>query len=150
MLEDMEGAWEVEWVDVVLVNFSWLWILVVINGITSECYFTELLFYIAISLVKPVNIALMLTICSNWVGIFIISFLVTNSVYPIKDRSICFTVLGRGAGLERKTLPPGYVCHRCKVPGKFLDVYWNKEAKSIFLFSILEVWKFLCFLLCTH
>nr|XP_017223541.1 PREDICTED: uncharacterized protein LOC108200001 isoform X2 [Daucus carota subsp. sativus] len=28
---------------------------------------------------------------------------------------------GRGAGLERKTLPPGYVCHRCKVPGHFIQ-----------------------------
>ncbi|KAG4188503.1 hypothetical protein ERO13_A08G168800v2 [Gossypium hirsutum] len=28
---------------------------------------------------------------------------------------------GRGFGLERKTPPPGYVCHRCKVPGHFIQ-----------------------------
>ncbi|OVA05439.1 DWNN domain [Macleaya cordata] len=28
---------------------------------------------------------------------------------------------GRGAGLERKTPPPGYTCHRCKVPGHFIQ-----------------------------
>ncbi|CAN4109478.1 unnamed protein product [Withania somnifera] len=28
---------------------------------------------------------------------------------------------GWGAGLERKTPPPGYVCHRCKVPGHFIQ-----------------------------
>ncbi|KAH9607123.1 hypothetical protein KSS87_005051 [Heliosperma pusillum] len=29
--------------------------------------------------------------------------------------------LGRGIGLERKTPPQGYVCHRCKVPGHFIQ-----------------------------
>ncbi|XP_022718931.1 E3 ubiquitin ligase PQT3-like isoform X2 [Durio zibethinus] len=28
---------------------------------------------------------------------------------------------GRGFGLERKTPPQGYVCHRCKVPGHFIQ-----------------------------
>ncbi|KAM7525527.1 hypothetical protein LguiA_015429 [Lonicera macranthoides] len=28
---------------------------------------------------------------------------------------------GRGAGLERKTPPQGYICHRCKVPGHFIQ-----------------------------
>ncbi|RLN19251.1 E3 ubiquitin-protein ligase RBBP6-like isoform X1 [Panicum miliaceum] len=28
---------------------------------------------------------------------------------------------GFGRGLERKTPPPGYVCHRCKVPGHFIQ-----------------------------
>ncbi|XP_074268931.1 E3 ubiquitin ligase PQT3-like [Silene latifolia] len=28
---------------------------------------------------------------------------------------------GRGIGLERKTPPQGYVCHRCKVPGHFIQ-----------------------------
>ncbi|KAL8103179.1 E3 ubiquitin ligase PARAQUAT TOLERANCE 3-like isoform X2 [Apium graveolens] len=28
---------------------------------------------------------------------------------------------GRGVGLDRKTPPPGYVCHRCKVPGHFIQ-----------------------------
>ncbi|CAN4118793.1 unnamed protein product [Withania somnifera] len=28
---------------------------------------------------------------------------------------------GWGGGLERKTPPPGYVCHRCKVPGHFIQ-----------------------------
>ncbi|CAJ2639461.1 unnamed protein product [Trifolium pratense] len=28
---------------------------------------------------------------------------------------------GRGFGLERKTPPEGYVCHRCKVPGHFIQ-----------------------------
>ncbi|KAK4804574.1 hypothetical protein SAY86_004391 [Trapa natans] len=29
--------------------------------------------------------------------------------------------MGRGFGLERKTPPPGYVCHRCNVPGHFIQ-----------------------------
>ncbi|KAK9068024.1 hypothetical protein SSX86_012135 [Deinandra increscens subsp. villosa] len=28
---------------------------------------------------------------------------------------------GRGGGFERKTPPPGYVCHRCKTPGHFIQ-----------------------------
>ncbi|XP_062200293.1 E3 ubiquitin ligase PARAQUAT TOLERANCE 3-like isoform X2 [Phragmites australis] len=28
---------------------------------------------------------------------------------------------GFGRGLERRTPPPGYVCHRCKVPGHFIQ-----------------------------
>eukprot|EP00268_Persea_americana_P014715 TRINITY_DN165_c0_g2_i1.p1 TRINITY_DN165_c0_g2~~TRINITY_DN165_c0_g2_i1.p1 ORF type:complete len:823 (-),score=189.05 TRINITY_DN165_c0_g2_i1:283-2751(-) len=28
---------------------------------------------------------------------------------------------GRGGGLERKTPPQGYICHRCKVPGHFIQ-----------------------------
>uniref|UniRef100_A0A5B6ZIS9 DWNN domain-containing protein n=1 Tax=Davidia involucrata TaxID=16924 RepID=A0A5B6ZIS9_DAVIN len=28
---------------------------------------------------------------------------------------------GFGRGLERKTPPPGYICHRCKVPGHFIQ-----------------------------
>ncbi|KAG9452001.1 hypothetical protein H6P81_004905 [Aristolochia fimbriata] len=28
---------------------------------------------------------------------------------------------GRGVGLERKTPPQGYICHRCKVPGHFIQ-----------------------------
>ncbi|XP_010494972.1 PREDICTED: uncharacterized protein LOC104772027 isoform X1 [Camelina sativa] len=28
---------------------------------------------------------------------------------------------GRGFGMERKTPPPGYVCHRCNVPGHFIQ-----------------------------
>ncbi|KAG5056950.1 hypothetical protein JHK82_011950 [Glycine max] len=28
---------------------------------------------------------------------------------------------GRGFGMERKTPPQGYVCHRCKVPGHFIQ-----------------------------
>eukprot|EP01018_Ginkgo_biloba_P023991 Gb_27645 [translate_table: standard] len=28
---------------------------------------------------------------------------------------------GFGRGMERKTPPPGYVCHRCKVPGHFIQ-----------------------------
>ncbi|KAK1564314.1 hypothetical protein Q3G72_000461 [Acer saccharum] len=28
---------------------------------------------------------------------------------------------GRGFGLERKTPPQGYICHRCKVPGHFIQ-----------------------------
>ncbi|KAL1214001.1 E3 ubiquitin ligase PQT3-like [Cardamine amara subsp. amara] len=28
---------------------------------------------------------------------------------------------GRGYGMERKTPPPGYVCHRCNVPGHFIQ-----------------------------
>ncbi|XP_076942624.1 E3 ubiquitin ligase PQT3-like [Bidens hawaiensis] len=28
---------------------------------------------------------------------------------------------GRGGGFERKTPPPGYVCHRCKMPGHFIQ-----------------------------
>ncbi|KAI9110999.1 hypothetical protein K1719_017874 [Acacia pycnantha] len=28
---------------------------------------------------------------------------------------------GRGFGLQQKTPPPGYVCHRCKVPGHFIQ-----------------------------
>lgn len=28
---------------------------------------------------------------------------------------------GRGGGLERKTPPQGYVCHRCKIPGHFIQ-----------------------------
>ncbi|KAL6008126.1 hypothetical protein ACLOJK_033632 [Asimina triloba] len=28
---------------------------------------------------------------------------------------------GRAGGLERKTPPPGYTCHRCKVPGHFIQ-----------------------------
>ncbi|XP_060177067.1 E3 ubiquitin ligase PQT3-like isoform X2 [Lycium barbarum] len=28
---------------------------------------------------------------------------------------------GWGGGLERKTPPPGYICHRCKVPGHFIQ-----------------------------
>ncbi|KAH7653125.1 E3 ubiquitin-protein ligase RBBP6 protein [Dioscorea alata] len=28
---------------------------------------------------------------------------------------------GRGGGLERRTPPAGYVCHRCKVPGHFIQ-----------------------------
>ncbi|KAF3641376.1 hypothetical protein FXO37_23040 [Capsicum annuum] len=50
---------------------------------------------------------------------------------------------GWGGGLERKTPPPGYVCHRCKVPGNLNNQYnaylWKflfsgtseKEAKEI-------------------
>ncbi|KAG5248863.1 E3 ubiquitin ligase [Salix suchowensis] len=28
---------------------------------------------------------------------------------------------GRGFGLERKTPPQGYICHRCKIPGHFIQ-----------------------------
>ncbi|KAI3804371.1 hypothetical protein L1987_25858 [Smallanthus sonchifolius] len=28
---------------------------------------------------------------------------------------------GRGGGFERKTPPPGYICHRCKTPGHFIQ-----------------------------
>ncbi|CAH2046055.1 unnamed protein product [Thlaspi arvense] len=28
---------------------------------------------------------------------------------------------GRGFGMERKTPPPGYICHRCNVPGHFIQ-----------------------------
>jgi E3 ubiquitin-protein ligase RBBP6 len=28
---------------------------------------------------------------------------------------------GRGFGMERKTPPPGYVCHRCNIPGHFIQ-----------------------------
>ncbi|XP_068650067.1 E3 ubiquitin ligase PQT3-like [Aristolochia californica] len=28
---------------------------------------------------------------------------------------------GRGGGLERKTPPQGYICHRCKIPGHFIQ-----------------------------
>ncbi|XP_074328754.1 E3 ubiquitin ligase PARAQUAT TOLERANCE 3-like isoform X3 [Apium graveolens] len=28
---------------------------------------------------------------------------------------------GRGGGLERTAPPPGYICHRCKVPGHFIQ-----------------------------
>ncbi|VVB12748.1 unnamed protein product [Arabis nemorensis] len=28
---------------------------------------------------------------------------------------------GRGFGMESKTLPPGYICHRCNVPGHFIQ-----------------------------
>ncbi|KAG9442123.1 hypothetical protein H6P81_017977 [Aristolochia fimbriata] len=47
--------------------------------------------------------------CRSWscFGTVIYQF-VTCSISPSE---------GRGVGLERKTPPQGYICHRCKVPG---------------------------------
>ena len=39
-----------------------------------------------------------------------------------KTESHFFYLLGRGnGGFERKTPPPGYICHRCKTPGHFIQ-----------------------------
>ncbi|XP_015169980.1 uncharacterized RING finger protein P8B7.15c-like [Solanum tuberosum] len=52
------------------------------------------------------------------------SSIIKNSIGNISleynnTRSPCFSV-GQG-GMERKNPPPGYVCHRCKVPGHFIQ-----------------------------
>ncbi|EOA15457.1 hypothetical protein CARUB_v10004124mg [Capsella rubella] len=36
-------------------------------------------------------------------------------------RGMAGRIGGRGFGMERKTPPPGYTCHRCNVPGHFIQ-----------------------------
>lgn len=56
---------------------------------------------------------------------FLIEIFFSDLLLWISDNYLLFTCWGL-AGLQQKTPPQGYVCHRCKVPGmwyKFILIY---------------------------
>ncbi|KAG9446602.1 hypothetical protein H6P81_012730 [Aristolochia fimbriata] len=53
---------------------------------------------------------------ASCLDLLVLTYSTGFSPFPTKNITEC-----RGVGLERKTPPQGYICHKCKVPGHFIQ-----------------------------
>jgi hypothetical protein len=106
LVEVLVGVWLEEWVGVVLVIFLFL-LLWLLHCFLVCFHKAKISLFLCDCVLVHVGLVLVLT--------FTKECMFTSNIFPIHWHK-WFFCWGR-LGLERKTPPQGYVCHRCKIPG---------------------------------